>query len=213
MTHSRSAVAGALLLFLAFNPRVTRGQSVWEPPQSRDSLPNPTVPVELVNSIKVGGVFIVLGRTPLTDLHDAFGGTLGEGDYHLTWLCLAGADSSGEWVAWFESDEIHRLDIGGMDVERIGPGQRADARCARARTSSTPALIPRRIALGMTREETLRILGTPTAVYGDTLLYIHQHRDIGLTGAWKSYIVQNSVYVVIRENVVVAIGVWWVTIR
>lgn len=69
---------------------------------TQHEIPNPPAP-----TIAAGPATIILGQTPLGDLHDAFGGTLHhatDGVASADWLCYQLGDGGDTQLVWFVSD-------------------------------------------------------------------------------------------------------------
>jgi len=156
---------------------------VWKPQPiiySR-SLPDATVPKEMVGRLQVSNLDIVLEHTEIKDAQARFGGTLGaEGDAgdSLEWLCLRGADPTGQWVLWLESGEIDGGSIGSFQWRRVTPRTTFDNRCAALSPAGSAVKLPIALRLGIPETEVLRVLGKPTTRRGGTLLFVHEHQEV-----------------------------------
>lgn len=183
--------------------------SVWGPPNLHwpESLPAPTVPGEMIKSLRMGDWPIVLETTELLTAQEHFGGTVGHrGDAGeaLAWICLYRLDDSAPWVLWLESSEIDGPTIGGFQWQSLEKGAKIDRRCkALDEKMGTVELLPNPLHLGMTEAEVERVLGKPTTKYRDSVLYFHEH---DLTIRKEPYTLDNDVLIVYKNGRVWAIA-------
>lgn len=182
---------------------------VWEPPIIGwpDTLPRPTVPKEMIGSLRVGRFPVILEATKLEDAQRHFGGTIGrrgDGGESEAWLCLHGKDAIGPWVLWLDSGEIDGPAIGGFQWRRLVPDQRPDRRCQLIRKGGGTVELPLAVHLGMTDVEVRKALGHPTLEQNRTFFFFHEHQE---TIDKLPYTSDNSVAIVIRNGSVSAIEV------
>lgn len=182
---------------------------VWSPPPVYLGVsPRSTVPKEMVGTLQVAKTPIILEKTKLEDIRRQFGGTIGyRGDAAAAeaWLCLHGSETDGDWILWLTSGEMHGLtNIGGFYWRRIGSNEVPDRRCSSLTHEEGEVILPIPLTLGMTGEEVRQLLGQPSAVWGDRLLYDHEHQRVIRKEPWTVY---NEVIVTIRKNAVWAIEV------
>jgi hypothetical protein len=152
---------------------------VWQPPKLDlpDSLPKASVRKEMITTLRIGKVPIILEETPLKDVEKNLGGAIGSrGDASeaLQRLCFHGSDADGRWALWLESSEMGGGTIDGFALQRIPSKATVDRRC---RTEETQIDLPIRLGIGLTESEVRGIQGTPTAKYGNTLVFHHEHQE------------------------------------
>jgi hypothetical protein len=181
----------------------------WEPSHVDwgDDLPASTVPKPMIDSLRVAGFPVTLEETDLNGARAHFRATLGSrGDAGTAeeWVCLHGNDASGDWILWLSSFEIDGPTIGGFQWRRLAANETPDPRCPLVPKTVTSIELPLAIHPGMREPEALKILGKPTVIRGQTLIYLHSHQEIldKLT-----YDASNSVAVVLRGGRVWAIEV------
>lgn len=160
------------------------GPLVWHPPQVEfpDALPRPTVPKEMITTLRVAKVPVVLEKTELKDVQRRLpGGIIGQsGDASeaVAWLCFYGSDENGRWAFWLDSSEIGGLRwIDGFTLQRIGNNTRMDRRCRMIREDEGGIELPIALRLGQTEMQVRKILGRPTVKYRSTLIFDHQHEE------------------------------------
>lgn len=214
MNRSCSFVLFLAAAFVAFHQNAVPAtnpsldQVAWEPPPAFvdfQQLPAPTLPRVMISQLSIGDVGVVLEDTPLTVLQTHFGGDIGHhgdaGD-SLSWLCVAGGDTSDRWVLWLESGEIDGGRVGMFQWQRIGASAKLDPRCGLVSDAVKVSTLPTTLRLGANEGELLHMLGRPTARHGDTLLFAHEH---GTTIHNEPYTVSNTVAVTLRRGIVLAI--------
>jgi len=116
-------------------------------------------------------------RNALKEVEKNLGGAIGSrGDASeaLQRLCFHGSDADGRWALWLESSEMGGGTIDGFALQRIPSKATVDRRC---RTEETQIDLPIRLGIGLTESEVRGILGTPTAKYGNTLVFHHEHQE------------------------------------
>jgi hypothetical protein len=193
------------------HPLQKHGPPIWAPQiiwKFDDHFqPKPTVPKEMIASLRVSGVTIPLEEyAKLEDMQTRFGGKIGvEGDAadSLLWLCLHGSDAAGPWVLWLESGEIDGPYVGGFQWRRVSRSAQVDERCS-ALPDTSEVELPINLRLGMSEKKVIKLLGSPTSRRGDTLLYEHEHDELIRGEEFKS---SNSLIVELRGGVVWAIQV------
>ena len=182
---------------------------IWEPPgiDWPESLPTPTVPKEMIGSLRVPNFPIVLEETRLEDAQKRFGGMIGTrgdaGDAEA-WLCLHGSDANGPWIFWLTSGEIDGPAVGGFEWRRLAPNEMPDHRCPLLRGGDGGIKLPLAIHPGMTEAEVRKILGRPTIARGRTLIFCHEHQEIIQNLPYTS---DNTIAIVLRRGLVVAMQV------
>lgn len=181
---------------------------VWKPPRilKSDALPKGTVLGVMVKAIRISDLNVALEETNLKQVQERFGGTFGnQGDAgdSLEWLCLSGRDGGGRFVLWLKSGEMDTGMVGSFQWRRITSEARVDARCG---TLSGVDKVKLTIPLhpGISESQLFETLGQPTVRYGNTLLYVHEHDELGKNGLFT---VLNTVSIVLRDG-----GVWAVEV-
>jgi 6,7-dimethyl-8-ribityllumazine synthase len=182
---------------------------VWEPSQVDwgDDLPSPTAPKPMIVSLMVADFPVTLEETSLEDARAHFAGTIGNrGDAGTAenWVCLHGNDASGPWILWLSSFEIDGPRIGGFQWRRLAPNETADARCPSIAKSENAIELPLAIHPGIRKSDALKILGQPTVIRGETLIYLHNHQEIINN---QPYDALNSLALVVHGGTVWAIEV------
>jgi hypothetical protein len=166
----------------------------------------PTVPKEMIASLRLSDVNVPLEHIELQALQIRFGGKIGEeGDasnWHA-WLCLHGSDTVSPWVLWLESSEIDGPYVGGFELRRVSRSAQFDERCA-ALPDTARIEMPIDLSLGTSKTKVISLLGRPTARVGDVLLYEHEHNEL-IRG--EEFTSDNNVTVELRNGVVSAIDV------
>ena len=201
MRVSPSKVAPLSCVVLVFG--VTQGwsQDKWVPPPipGQNVQAPATVTEELVKGLQVGPVRIVLEDTPLDSVqHRLRAGPIGQaGDAasFIEWLCLRGGNGPDGWMLWLESGEMGAGTVEGFHLMSVPAVVKGDDRCRHLPLAMTVA-IPNHLALGLPDSIARRLVGPPSAVVGDTLIYWHM-RDV-----------QNRLFLVIERGRVVQIAVW-----
>lgn len=181
--------------------------TIWEPPTAElwHSIPNATVPKEMVSKLTVAGASVVLETTQLRTIATRFSSTIGRrGDAgnSVRWLCFRGSDSGGQWALWLKSYEIDGGTVGGFEWQRIGNGAVFDRRCRTLGAGSVE--LPDKLGLGLTREEVKTALGHPTAERGDAVVYVHSH-ELSIRG--QPFTSENIAQIAFRQGKVQSIGV------
>lgn len=191
--------------------RPGKGMVIWSPPEIDlfDRLPPATVPRMMISSLKVAGIPIVLEESKLEDVQKQFGGTIGDhgdaGD-SLAWLCFHGDDGSGPWIFWLTSGEMGGLSvIDGFRWSRLAPDERPDNRCRLLPRENNKIELPFALHLGLTGQEIQKILGQPTLVRRNFLLFEHEHPTVIRK---DPYTVLNTLVVVLQDNRVQTIDVY-----
>ena len=190
------------------NEAPTPEEIKWQPPtiHSPLSLPQPTVPREIVSRIRVSKLLVVLEETKMTDVQKRLGGSFGHsGDASeaLEWLCYYGADAEGRWALWLESSETAGGAVDGFLLQRLERDTRMDRRCGDLQDGRIDLPIP--LNLGITEKQVQRLLGKPTLKFRNTLVFGHEHAE---TLHQKPYTASNTVYIALRRGVVWAIEAW-----
>lgn len=181
---------------------------LWFPPSIDlgDSLPSPTIPKEMIASLRVAGFPITLEETALEDARNRFGGTIGKrgdaGDSEA-WLCLHGNGPNGPWVLWLTSGELDGPAISGFQWRHLSLNEIPDHRC-RFLSGSSVIELPLPLHPGMTATEARKIAGKPTVVRGETLIFFHEQAEVIHN---LPYTADNIVSVVLRGGRVLAIEV------
>ena len=179
----------------------------WQPPviQAPTLPPQPTIPREMITSVRVATELVILEDTMMTDVRRRLGGSLGHhgdaGEY-LEWLCYYGADANGRWALWLESSEIAGGAVDGFVLQRLDGDARMDQRCGNLQTRRIE--LPVALKLGMTEAQVRDSLGKPTLKFRNTLVFQHEHSK---TLHNEPYTASNTILVVLRKGVVWAIGV------
>ncbi len=187
-----------------------KGGAIWEPQLllkfTDDVMPHPSVPKQMIASLRLSGLNIPLEETEMDTLQAKFGGEVGargDASESLRWLCLHGADEVGPWVLWLESGEIDGPRIGGFLWRRVFGTPVYDTRCG-ALPDTAKVVLPINLTLGTSRDELLKVLGKPTWQKENIFLYEHEHEETIRGEPFDSW---NSVIVAMRNGVVDAIDV------
>lgn len=179
----------------------------WRPPSihAPSSVPQPTVPMEMVSTIRVSKILVILEETKMTDVKKRLGGSFGHrGDASdsLDWLCYYGADADGRWALWLESSEVAGGAVDGFILQRLDSDARMDRRCGNLQPGGVE--LPIALKLGITETKARQILGPPTLKFRGTLVFHHEHTE---TLHNQPYTASNTVYLVLRRGVVWAIQI------
>lgn len=180
---------------------------LWSPPNTGwwDSMPQPTVPKEMIGTLRVADVPIILEETNLKDAKKRFGaiiGSRGDAGEALGWLCLHGSDADGTWILWLTSSEMDGPHIGGFQWRRLAANEIPDRRCALLPQDKSGIQLPIALHPGMTAAEVQKVLGQPTVKRGKTLFFCHEHQRVVRK---ENYTVSNNVAIVFRDGLVWAI--------
>ncbi len=156
-------------------------QIVWEPPDwNFPQETKATVPKVMLDTLRVSGVGIKLGKTGLEKAKQALGGQIGsKGDAGdaVHWLCFHGVDGGSKWVLWLESGEIDGRYVGSFRLQSASSNTSFDGRC---QVVNGPAAVKigLPLKLGMTGKELLRVLGKPSLRQSDNMIYLHEHQEL-----------------------------------
>lgn len=183
---------------------------IWEPEPllnlTDDTVPNPSVPKEMIASLQLSELKIPLEETRMDTLRAKFGGEVGargDASESLRWLCLRGVDEVSPWVLWLESSEMDGPYIGGFQWRRLSGAARFDARCT-ALPEKAKVVLPINLRLGTSRGDVLKLLGRPTWHRANIFLYEHQHDETIRGESFNSW---NTVIIGLRNGEVEAIDV------
>jgi hypothetical protein len=162
----------------------SNGPLFWEPPDwNFPPDAKATVPKEMLKTLRVSTVGMTLEETRLDKVGQLLGGETGaKGDAGdaVHWLCVHGKDGRSDWILWLESGEIDRGYIASFQWQSLSSGARVDRRC-HSLGAATAIKLGLPIKLGMTQSEVLRVLGKPSLMRGDRLIYLHEH-EVTLKG-------------------------------
>jgi hypothetical protein len=150
------------------------GTALWEPPyvDFGNTPADATMISERIPAVVVGSFLILLDQTPMLDVAKRFDlemGQTGDASESLRWICLTGADADGRWGLWIDSGEINGDSVGGFRMIRIDAARKVDMRC---RITSMAITNPAGLRLGMTPAQLQQTLSAPSAVMGETSLYV-----------------------------------------
>jgi hypothetical protein len=129
-------------------------------------------------------------------------GRKGDAGDALEWLCFHGADAIGGWVLWLESGEIDGGYVGSFQWQRLSNRDVLDSRCHALRGTTSVIKLPLSLRLGAKKTEVLKILGEPTAIEAERLIYLHEHEG---TIRGEPFTTSNIVVVHLRNGIVWAI--------
>src|SRR6266542_122201 len=155
------------------------GQVYWVPPRLPilDIKARATMAEELVPTLRVGSELIVLEHTTLDTVKRRLGaGSMGEAGAaasFVQWLCLYGRNGQGRWVLWLESGEMGAGRVEGFHVVSVKAIGRIDRRCSLVERGAGEVVLPKNLALGIPDSAVQQALGKPSAVAGDTLIYLY----------------------------------------
>jgi hypothetical protein len=188
---------------------------LWAPPSIDwpNNLPRPTVPKEMISVLRVGNMQIILEHTNLEDVQKRLGGTIGSrGDAGNSeaWLCLHGANASGRWIFWLSSFEINGPTVGGFQWRRLASNETPDRRCRHLLEGGDRIELPLALDLAMSKAEVRKVMGDPTAVRGNMLIFCHSHREILDK---QTYDASNDVAVIFHDSLAYAIEVIETTVN
>jgi hypothetical protein len=167
-----------------------------------------TAPKDMIKSLQVDGQRIVLETTELVAIQKTVGGVIGyRGDagQSLSWLCLHASDSHGTWVLWLLSSEIDDGSVGGFRWQLVKSTTSFDSRCSALSAKEANVKLPTPLRLGMSKEEVIHTLGSPSSQTGNTLFYLHEHE---LTLHNEPYTDMNTLTIMLSGNRVAAMEVW-----
>ena len=188
---------------------------LWAPPNidwpEKDLAP--TVPQEMIGTLLVGNLPIILESTTLEDVRIPLGGTIGvSGDQAKSdsWLCLLGHDTGGPWIFWLTGHIAKGPAIAGFQWRRLAANETPDRRCKQPRESNAGIELPLALYLGMSEPDLRKTLGQPSLVHGDTLVFEYRHQE---TRNDVPYTSDNTLAVVLRDGLVMAIQFWKSTSR
>jgi hypothetical protein len=173
---------------------------LWEPPQIDwpDHFLPATIPKEMIGTLRVAAIPITLEETKLEDVRKQFGATIGSrgdaGDSERR-MCLYRNDANKRWILWLTSDEIDGPVIGGFQWRSLSPNEKPDRRCRLLRKDSGGIELPLALHLAMSEADLVKILGKPTMIRDNTIIFCHEHREIIDK---QSYVSSNSIAVVLR---------------
>ena len=194
-----------LLVSVAFAQ--TTARVVWEPPDWKfPEEAKPTVPKQMLSSLRVSTVGITLKETELDKVEHLIGGEMGaKGDAGdaVQWLCFRGTDYGSDWILWLESGEIDGGKVGGFQWQRISGEAKIDHRCHDLKGTAVVKLASP-LQLGMQEADVLKILGKPSLRRGERLIYWHEHRESANGVPYDS---SNIVMVRVQGGVVSSIAV------
>jgi hypothetical protein len=188
----------------------SRDRLIWEPPNPPRIVfvdVKPSVPREMIGSLRISEVSIVLEETQLDDMQARFGGEIGHrGDAgeSLDWLCLAGRGEDGPWVLWLTSGEVDGPSVGSFQWRRVPADAKFDPRCKMLRDYDNAVALPLGLRLVTTEGALLQILGQPTLRKGNLLRYEHEHDLVLHDDPYTSW---NTVIVTLRQGKVWGIAV------
>jgi hypothetical protein len=182
---------------------------LWAPPkidwQEKDF--PPTIPQEMIGTLLVANLPIFLESTTLEDVHKRLGGTIGvSGDPAKSdsWLCFVGKDTGGSWIFWLTSHAAQGPAIAGFQWRRMAANETPDRRCRLLKESDGGIELPIGLYPGMSEGEARKVLGDPSLIQGETLVFECRHQE---TRNDVSHTLDNTIAIVIHDGMVVAIQV------
>jgi hypothetical protein len=203
--HPRICLSILVVTTCAMCGQVAAQSPIVEIPQT---LPTPTVPKEMITTLRVAKVSIVLEETELTDVQRRLGGTIvesGDASTANAELCFYGTDANGRWGLSLDSGEMGGLRwIDSFTLQRLSPNAKKDSRCRIMRQNEGGIELPISLRLGLTEKQVVQLMGKPTMRYHRTLIFYHEH---AATIHALPYTVSNIVAVALRGGVVWAIEV------
>jgi len=207
--RSALCIALSVIASCAFAQNEPLGShAVWEPPGwNFPENVKASVPREILSSFRLSAYNITLEETSMESVRRRFGGEMGrKGDAGdaLEWLCFQGADATGRWVLWLESGEIDGGSVGSFQWQRLSSREVLDPRCHALRGPTSAIRLPLSLKLGAKKTEMLEILGEPTTIDAERLIYLHEHEET-IKGA--PFTTSNIVVVRLRDGIVWAIQV------
>jgi len=174
-----------------------------------------TIGEEFVTELHIGSEGIVLEETRLDSLKRRLGagpiGDAGDAASSIEWLCLRGGAGPKRWVLWLESGEMGAGTVEGFHLVSVYPDAHIDRRCSSVPPRVGKIEFPKQLALGLPDSVVRQVLGPPSAVAGDTLIYRYSRHVIDSLPDRTSpgeYDVQNRVFLVIGDGRVVQIAGW-----
>jgi hypothetical protein len=166
-----------------------------------------TVPKEMIGKLRIANFQVVLEETELEAAQKHFGGAIGfrgDGGDSESWLCLHGSDAGGPWIFWLKSGELDGPAIVGFQWRRLPSNETPDRRCSLIPPDKDEIELPLALHPGMTESEMRKILGQPSFVSGETLIYCHEHQEMIHSLPYSS---DNLIAIVLRDGIVLAIEV------
>src|SRR5438552_385000 len=219
--HSRpplaSKVASLAGITLVLGLRCAHSQESSEPPPlPGESINAPaTITQDFVTSVRLGSESIVLEETGLDSLRLRLGAGLirqrGDAASSLEWLCVHAATGENRWLLWLESGEMAAGTVNRFHVLAVPSAASIDRRCSSLSARSGTIELPGRVALGLSASALRQLLGQPSAVAGDTLVYHYSRHVIDSKVSGGEYYIDTMLCVVMTHGRVVQIAGWRAT--
>ena len=212
--HSIAAIVFLIACAASAQSRATAateaGPLIWEPPTINiaKQLPPAASPKPIITMLRIGRIDISLEDTELSAAEKSLGakvGRRGDASQYVAWLCFHGKDSNGRFALWLESSEIAGGVIDGFAVRRIPSTATPDRRWRVLQPDETVMTAPIQVHLGMTKAQVLKVMGQPTAIDGNILIFEHEHNE---TIRGEPFTADNTVYAQLDNGIAARIQVW-----
>jgi hypothetical protein len=187
-----------------------------------DGLPPPAIPADNAavatlahmptSRLRLGALDIVLEETPLPVVKELLAaGAIaerGRTEQRMAWLCYTYDGAATRQRIWIIAsgdfgDSDHVAD--GVAAEIVGPNEPASASCP-ALPAGLPVWLDRKVWLGISRDELVRRLGTPSQER-DGILHFVYDSDVKLAsgrhGPAEDYLVTSHLMVELRDDRVI----------
>ena len=100
--------------------------------------------------------------------------------------------------------EIDGGSVGSFQLQRLSSHEVLDPRCHALSGTNSAVRFPLSLRLGRKKTEMLKMLGEPTTIDADRLIYLHEHEE---TIKGEPFTTSNIVVVRLRDGIVWAIQV------
>ena len=212
---SKAASLAGITLVLGLRCAYSQGSSE-PPPLPGESINAPaTVTQDFVTSVRLGSESIVLEETGLDSLRLRLGAgpirQRGDAASSLEWLCVHAANRENGWLLWLESGEMAAGTVNRFHVLAVPSAPSIDRRCSPLSARSGTLDLPGRVALGLSASALRQLLGQPSAVAGDTLVYHYSRHVIDSKVSGGEYYIDTMLCVVMAHGRVVQIAGWRAT--
>ena len=135
----------------------------------------------------------------------------GDAASSLEWLCVHAATGENRWLLWLESGEMAAGTVNRFHVLAVPSAASIDRRCSSLSARSGTIELPGRVALGLSASALRQLLGQPSAVAGDTLVYHYSRHVIDSKVSGGEYYIDTMLCVVMTHGRVVQIAGWRAT--
>jgi hypothetical protein len=168
-----------------------------------------TVPRPIVTRLQVAGVRIFLQKTDIKQVQRQLGGTIGSirgSAVGPDWLCYTGSDTREKWVLWLESSDIDAGTVGSFQWHQLDASTNIDPRCKKLSNGLDHISVGTiNLSLGMTEQRLQQILGKPSQVRGNNLIFEHEHEVTDIKNGPFTF--SNTVIFLIADGKVTAMDI------